>query len=215
MFYTITTDRKKVVDRYFSSAADRIFEVSSLPSMPDDEGYLLLISSELDIIDRMSYNEEMHYSLLSGFEGISLEKTGRCNPSEEPGSWHSATEYSGWGTPGVQNSVITQTSDESEFITFSSTKITPDNDGYEDLLSIVLRPGGNGNIVSVSVFDERGSQIRKIVSNMLTGNEVSLVWDGLADDGSPVRSGIYIVLITWFDDTGKSESFKRVCTVLR
>ncbi|MBI5008853.1 MAG: hypothetical protein HZB98_04235 [Bacteroidia bacterium] len=72
-FYTITTDRNKVVDRYFSSNADRIFEVSSLPSMPDDEGDLLLVSSELDIIDRMSYKEEMHYSLLSGFEGISLE----------------------------------------------------------------------------------------------------------------------------------------------
>jgi hypothetical protein len=215
MYYTITTDSKKVVDRYSTSAADRIFEVSSLPSMPDDEGNLILISSELDIIDRISYSEEMHYSLLSGLEGISLEKTGSCNPSEEPDSWHSATENSGWGTPGVQNSVIIQTSDESEFISFSSTKITPDNDGYEDFLTIVLRPGGNGNIVSVSVFDERGSMIRKIASNMLTGNEVSLVWDGIDDDGSPVRSGIYIVLITWFDDTGKSESFKRVCTVLR
>ncbi|MBI5008852.1 MAG: hypothetical protein HZB98_04230 [Bacteroidia bacterium] len=81
--------------------------------------------------------------------------------------------------------------------------------------AIILKPEGNGNIISVSVFDERGSQIRKIASNMLTGNEVSFVWDGIADDGSPVRSGIYIVYITWFDDTGKSESFKRVCTVLR
>jgi len=157
----------------------------------------------------------MHYSLLSGLEGISLEKTGRCNSSEDPASWHSATEYYGWGTPGLQNSVIINSSDVTGAVTFSSTKITPDNDGYEDFLSIVLMPGGNGNIVSVSVFDERGSMIRKIASNMLTGNEVSLVWDGLADDGSPVRSGIYIVYITWFDDAGKSESFKRVCTVLR
>ncbi len=215
MYYTITTDRKKVVDRYFSSAADRIFEVSSLPSMPDDEGELLLISIELDIIDRITYKEEMHYSLLSGFEGISLEKTGRCNPSGDPASWHSATENSGWGTPGRENSLITQTSDEPGLISFSSSKITPDNDGYEDFLTITLKPGGIGNIISVSVFDERGSPVRKIASNMLTGNEVSLVWDGLADDGSPVRSGIYIVYITWYDETGKSDSFKRVCTVLR
>jgi hypothetical protein len=214
-YYSITTDREKVMDRYYSSEPDRIFEVASLPSMPDDEGSLLLFSSELVLIDRISYNEEMHYSLLSGYEGISLEKTGRCNPSAEPVSWHSATENSGWGTPGRQNSVVAQTLDESEFITFSSTKITPDNDGFEDFLAIVLKPGGNGNIVSVSVFDERGSQIRKIASNMLTGNEVSIVWDGVADDGSPARSGIYIVYITWFDDSGRSESFKKVCTVLR
>lgn len=111
--------------------------------------------------------------------------------------------------------MITQTSDESGFITFSSTKITPDNDGFEDFLAIVLNPEVNSNIVSVFIFDERGRQIRKIASNLLAGNEVSFVWDGIADDGSPVRSGIYIVYITWFDDAGKSKSFKRVCTVLR
>ena len=214
-YYLITTDREKVLDRYFSSAPDRIYEVTSLPSMPDDEGNLLLLSSELVLIDKISYNEDMHYTLLSGFEGISLEKTGECDFSGEPVNWHSATESSGWGTPGSANSVVPGTINESAIINLSSTKITPDNDGFEDLLSISLNPGANGNIVSLSIFDENGRLIKKVVSNMLTGNEVSLIWDGTADDGTPVRSGIYIILITWFDARGRSESFKRVCTVLR
>ena len=214
-YYVITNDREKVIERYFSSSPNDIFEIPSLPSMPDDKGNLLLLSNELDIIDKVSYNERMHYSLLAGFEGISLEKTGRCNPSEEAASWHSATESSGWGTPGKTNSVRTETIDEASSISFSSTKITPDNDGFEDFLTINLRPGGNDNIISVTVFDENGCYIRKIASNILSGSELSLIWDGTADDGSPVRSGIYIVYITWYNDTGKSERLKRICTVLR
>ena len=214
-YYVVTTDREKVIERYYTSSPDAIFEVPSLPSMPDDEGHLLLLSNELVIIDKVSYNERMHYSLLSGFEGISLEKTGRCNPSEEVTSWHSATENSGWGTPGNPNSVRSETVDESSDISLSSTKITPDNDGYEDFLAINLNPGGNDNIISVTVFDENGSHIRKIASNMLAGSGVSLIWDGTADDGSPVRSGIYILYITWYNDTGNSKRTKKICTVLR
>ena len=214
-YYVVTTDREKVTERYFSSAPDAIFEIPALPSMPDDKGYLLLLNNELDIIDKVSYNERMHYSLLSGVEGISLEKTGTCNPSAEPASWHSATESSGWGTPGNPNSVRTETIHESSGISLSSTKITPDNDSYEDFLTISLKPGGNENIISVTVFDEYGSFIRKIASNMLSGSELSLIWDATAEDGSPVRSGIYIIYITWYNDTGISNRSKRVCTVLR
>ncbi|MBK9389647.1 MAG: lamin tail domain-containing protein [Bacteroidetes bacterium] len=214
-YYTITTDRERLIDRYSSSSSDRIFEVPSLPSMPDDDGNILLLNNELDLIDKMSYNEAMHYSILSGFEGISLEKTIKCNPSDQAVNWHSATEISGWGTPGGPNSVISETSGEDEFLVFSSTKITPDNDGYEDLLTIIIKPGGSGNVLSVSIFDETGGLIRKVASNLLAGSEVSMVWDGTADDGTPVRSGIYIILINLFDDKGRTVRLKKVCTVLR
>jgi hypothetical protein len=214
-YYAITTDRERVIGRYSSSSADRIFEVSSLPSMPDGDGNILLLSNDLDLIDKVSYSEEMHNPLLSGSEGISLEKTVKCNPSNQAAGWHSAAETSGWGTPGSPNSVIAETYNESEIITLSSSKITPDNDGYEDHLTISIKPGGRGCIISVSVFDETGGLIKRIASNMLAGNEVSLVWDGNADDGTPVRSGIYIVFISLYDETGRNERFKKVCTVLR
>jgi hypothetical protein len=65
------------------------------------------------------------------------------------------------------------------------------------------------------IFDETGNYVKKIASNMLMGPEASLVWDGTADDGSPVYTGIYIVFITMYDDTGKTEKWKKVCTVIR
>jgi hypothetical protein len=50
---------------------------------------------------------------------------------------------------------------------------------------------------------------------MLTGPEASVIWDGTADDGSPVDTGIYIVLITLYDENGKTAKWKKVCTVIR
>jgi hypothetical protein len=214
-YYAITTDKERISDRYFSTDPEYLFETGSLPSMADDAGHLILFNRELDRIDEVLYNEEMHYSLLSGYEGVALEKTGPRNRSEEAINWHSASESAGWGTPGAPNSVFVELPTASDKVVFSSSKITPDNDGYEDILVIRLKLTGNGNVVTVMVFDETGNYIKKIATNMFAGPEASLIWDGTADDGSPVNTGIYIVFITLYDDTGKTNRWKKVCTVLR
>jgi hypothetical protein len=214
-YYAITTDKEKISGRYFSSEPEYLFEIGSLPSMSDNEGHLILYNRELDRIDEVFYNEKMHYSLLSGYEGVALEKIRPENKSEEAINWHSASESAGWGTPGAPNSVFVELPTTSDKVVFSSSKITPDNDGYEDFLMIRFSLTGNGNVVSVMVFDETGNYVKKIATNMLAGPEASVTWDGTADDGSPVNSGIYIVFITLYDDTGKTDKWKRVCTVLR
>jgi hypothetical protein len=214
-YYAITTDKEKITGRYFSSEPEYIFETGSLPSMSDNEGHLILYNRELDRIDEVFYNEKMHYSLLSGYEGVALEKINPENKSEEADSWYSASESSGWGTPGAPNSVFVEMPATFDKVVFSSSKITPDNDGNEDFLTIQFSLRGNGNVVSVMVFDETGSYVKKLATNMLAGPEASVIWDGTADDGSPVNTGIYIIFISLYDDTGKTDKWKRVCTVIR
>ncbi len=214
-YYAVTTERDRIIERFFSSDPGNIFEIASLPSMNDDEGHLGLYNRELDLIDQVKYTDKMHYPLLEATGGVALEKTSPEGNSSEPANWHSASESSGWGTPGAPNSVYSMLPEISEKIVFSSSKITPDGDGNEDNLVIDLQPGGNGNIVSAMVFDETGSFIRKIASNMLAGAGARLIWDGTAGDGSPVRTGIYVVLITIYDDKGKMEKWKKVCSVIR
>jgi hypothetical protein len=214
-YYTLTTDRKRISERYFSTDPEYLFEEGSLPSMADDQGHMILYNRELDRIDEVFYNEDMHYSLLTVYEGVALEKTRPQNRSEEAINWHSASESSGWGTPGAPNSVFIELPVTSDKVAFSSSKITPDNDGNEDFLVIRLSLSGNGNVVSVMIFDETGNYVRKVVANMLAGPEASLIWDGTADDGSPVDTGVYIVFITLYDNTGKTDKWKKVCTVIR
>jgi hypothetical protein len=214
-YYAITPDTKKIADRYFSGDKRFLFETGSLPSLPDDEGHLILYNRELDKIDEVTYSENMHYSLLSSYEGVSLEKINPDLNSEEAGNWHSAAESSGWGTPGAKNSVYSKLPVSSDKIIFSSSKITPDNDGNDDVLVINFNLTGIGNVISVSVFDETGNFVRKIAATLLVGTEASLSWDGTADDGALVSSGIYIVFITMYNDTGKTEKWKKVCAVIR
>jgi len=214
-YYAITTDRERIYDRYFSADPEYLFKTGSLPSMSDAAGHLILFDRELDRIDEVIYNEDMHYSLLSGYEGVALEKTGPENKSEEAINWHSASESSGWGTPGAPNSVFTDVQPSDDKVIFSSFKISPDNNGTEDILTIGFKLTGNGNVVSVMVFDEMGTHVKTVAANLFIGQEASLIWDGTADDGSPVNTGIYIVFITLYDDTGKTDRWKRVCTVLR
>ena len=213
-FYAVTTDRDRVLERFYSADPNQVFEVSSLPSMPDDKGHLVLFSRELDKIDEVRYDEDMHYPLLQATEGISLEKV-----RPQPGLageiyWHSASESSGWGTPGAVNSVFSEEPAGDDRVILSSTRITTDNDGIEDLLVIDLNLAGNGNVVSVMIFDESGGMVKRLTDNLLAGQKASIVWDGTDDGGRLVRRGIYILLISAFDDEGKRLRWKKVCAVI-
>jgi len=75
ILYVVTADPGKVAARYPASVSENIFKLTSLPSMPDDRGHLLLLNRQMDLIDEVLYNEEMHYSLLSEHEGYHLRKS--------------------------------------------------------------------------------------------------------------------------------------------
>jgi hypothetical protein len=176
---------------------------------------LFLFNRSLEKIDEVFYDEKMHYSLLGGNEGISLEKVTTNGNSADKTMWHSASESSGWGTPGAVNSVLIEHQGKGDKVNLSSTKITPDNDGNEDILVINFMLKGLGNVISIEIFDETGRFVKRLTDNLFAGPEVSIVWNGTDEDENLVGTGIYILLITVFDDTGKSERWKRVCTVIR
>jgi hypothetical protein len=213
-YYAFATERDRITGRYFSSQPENVFGSVSLPSMPDDKGNLVLFNRQLDRIDEVKYSEKMHYSLLSVFEGVALEKTSPNLNSMDAVNWHSASEFCGWGTPGAPNSVFSEVPATEDVLTLSSTKISPDNDGYEDNLIISLSLSGNSNVISATVFDETGRHVKRLANNLLAGQEATLLWDGTSDDGSQVNNGLYIILISLFDDTGKTKSWKKVCAVV-
>lgn len=214
-YYVITTDRKKLTEGSFLSDYDNIYEIPSMPSMPDDKGHLLLYSRKLTLVDEVKYNENMHNSLLREPEGVAVEKIRPGYSSLDPDYWHSASEASGWGTPGNVNSVFCEETDSEDQLRFSSARITPDNDGHEDFLVIDVRLKGNGNVISAEVFGETGNFVKKVADNLLAGDEASIVWDATASDGKIVDTGIYVFLIQVFDDNGKLRRWKKVCTVIR
>ncbi len=214
-YYAVTTCRQDILKRYSSADPENIFEVSSLPSMPDNEGHLVIFNRELDVIDEVEYSDEMQNSFLASDEGVSLEKSSPASASGEAGNWHSASGSVGWGTPGGPNSDYIEIPAEHDDVIMSSTIITPDGDGYQDFLLVGFNLTGNGNVVSAEVFDETGGYVKKIADNIPAGKNTKLVWEGTADDGTAVRNGIYIILITVYNEDGKYAVWKKVCSVIR
>ncbi|MDP4224561.1 MAG: lamin tail domain-containing protein [Bacteroidota bacterium] len=214
-YYVVTENRESIIESFPSANPERLFEVSSLPSMPDDGGHLVLFNRELDKIDEVFYDKTMHFSLLQSDEGISLEKIRNKGRSGDRSQWHSASEASGWGTPGIPNSISDKKPADTGIVTFSSTRITPDNDGVDDFLIIDIDPEGNGNVVSVMIFDETGRFVKKLTDNLFAGTEATLIWNGTGSDEKLVETGIYVFLIQVFDNAGKVQRWKKVCTVIR
>jgi len=213
--FAFTTDRPAIVKRYYAGDEYRIFEAGTLPSMPDDGGHLILMGRQLEVIDEVRYDDDMHFSLLSEAEGVSLEKVNPRGSSLDENNWHSSSGSAGWGTPGSTNSVYSTMPVTDDRLQFSSTRITPDNDGTDDLLSIKLNLAGIGNVVTVMIFDESGALARRLAENLLADQETYLSWDGTDNTGSLLPSGIYIFLVTMFNENGKTQKWKRVCTIIR
>jgi hypothetical protein len=214
-FYAITTGKAATVSRYISGDYNNIFETGSLPSMPDDKGHLLLYGRQLELCDEVIYSDDMHFSLLSASDGVSLEKVNPAGSSMSLVNWHSASGSSGWGTPGAPNSVYSSMPAADESLQLSSTRITPDNDGIEDLLSIKMDFKGTGSVISIAVFDENGSPVRRLAENLLSAPQTYISWDGTDDNGSLLPRGIYVILVSFYTDTGRTERWKRVCSIIR
>lgn len=213
--YAITTDPENIASIYPFAEKENIHKVSSMSSMPDNKGHLLLLNRKMDVIDEVIYSEKQHYPLIYDNEGISLEKIRPDLPSMTGNNWHSASESSGWGTPGSVNSAFDELSSSADQVILSSRRISPDNDRDEDVLIIDFNLEGNGNVISVTIFDETGHYITDLAENFLAGDQATLIWNGMDESGSLVQTGIYIILINLYNDKGKIRSFKKVCTVIR
>ena len=55
--------------------------------------------------------------------------------------------------------------------------------------------------VNVRVFNVVGQEVRRLVSGPQEGGKHSVVWDARDDSGSPVASGVYLILVGWNRDT--------------
>ena len=90
---------------------------------------------------------------------------------------------------------------------------SPDNDGFEDVLTVVYRFDQPGFVGNLSVYDIAGREVRKLMENQLLGTDGAISWDGILDDTSKARMGAYIVLFEVFDLDGTTELFKKTVTV--
>lgn len=196
------------------AAEESLFTTARIPALPNDKGRVTLYDRNLNVIDMVEYNKGMHLLFLSGSKGVALEKVSPQLPSDPPGNWHSASESCNWATPGAPNSVLTEIVEDGDGLVLSGTRISPDSDGFEDIISIGVFPGGDDNLISVTLFNDRGYPVRKLAERVSAGSGTTFIWDGLAENGVRLSPGLYIVIAESYNTAGRVRRWKSVCALL-
>lgn len=210
--YVLLTEDSTDIQHDFSIYGIGTFVIMDLPAYNDDSGSVYLLGPTIQVIDFFQYDEDMHFALIGDEEGKSLERgtfDGGMNNAE---IWHTASENVEWGTPGYLNSQILYPAVDGT-VTLSPEIFSPDNDGYQDVLTIQLDLETTDNIINIEIYDSRGRRIKELKDNFFTGNSALFTWDGSTDENTKATIGSYILLITVTHADGSKSQYKEVCVV--
>lgn len=214
-YLLLTESASAVQKQYLVKYPETFAIISSMPSMPDDKGDIVVLNIQGSIIDELRYDEHWQFKLLDNNEGVALERIDYNKPTQDPDNWHSAATDAGYGTPGYQNSQYRINLPLPGDITVDPTVFSPDNDGFNDFLTINYQFPEPGYTCNITVFDASGKPARFLTRNALCGMQGSFRWDGLNQQFGKLPMGVYIVYAEVFNLKGKTARFKKAVTLAR
>lgn len=206
-FVALNEDSANLIKNYPQSEPSN-FHTMNLPSYSNTEGSVMVYDQLGELIEQFDYNEDMHFALIDDPDGVSLERLDATRSASDAGNWHSAASGDNYATPGYVNSQEYASSAGEANFSLSSEYISPDNDGYQDVVNIEYQLGEPGHVATISVYTDRGVLIRKIATNQVLGNRGSITWDGTNDLGEKARTGIHVILVETFDLDGNNARFR-------
>lgn len=210
-----TIDAMNLQGNYLVKTPENVLEVSSLPSFPDDKGFVLLLNAQGTIVDEVDYDHSWHFKLLDNEEGVALERIDPAGTSQDPNNWHSAASTEGYGTPTYKNSQYKQPPGITATIEISPKVFSPDNDGRDDIASVQYKIADPGYVANITIFDAAGRPVRSLVQNAILGSSGYWNWDGLDDKGRKLPVGTYIIYTEILNLQGKKDKFKNTVVLAR
>ena len=202
-----------VSDYYYCPDKKSITALDDLPDFNSDEGTLVLRDADGNRMDGLHYSDDMHFYLLNSPNGVSLERLNGYSGDPENAQWHSAASTVGFATPGYKNSHWVGENPESGKIVLTNEVFSPDNNGYEDLLTINYHFDDPGTVLSLSIFTKDGLPIRNLLINQTVSETGQIFWDGFSEEGKLVLPGRYLVWAKTFNLKKGSEVFRTSCVV--
>lgn len=189
---------------------------NDLPAYNISDGNVSIFTSyglDTVMIDSFDYNNDFHFPFIDDTKGISLERISFDAPTQSSSNWHSASTLIGGGTPTFKNSQIRPTNPADDLISIAEKTFSPDEDGFKDFLLIDYAFETQGYLASIKIYDAKGRLVKTLFENELLGQEGTVKWDGITDEGKKASIGIYVVLAEIFSPTQKAMHFKSSCVV--
>lgn len=212
-YWVLSTDPDNIKSEYQTVAPANFIKLPSMPSFNDDKGVAVLINNKMERVDQFNYTKQMHFGLLKEQEGVSLERSSFTDEANKKGNFRSATSSVGYATPAYKNSQYVDRIESEEAITLSSLTFSPDNDGFEDILTIAYNLEASNFVANVTIYDDNGRLIKKLISNETVSTRGQWNWDGLDLNNNKAKAGIYIIYIEFFNLNAEVKKFKKTVVV--
>ncbi len=212
-YWVITTNPDTVKSQYQTAHPNNFIKLTSLPSYNDDSGTAVILNKDNVKIDLLNYSKSMQFALLTDLNGVSLERSSFNLSTNAEGNFRSAAASVGYATPADKNSQYLENAIATEEISLVSQTFSPDNDGYEDVLRILYKFSKPNNAANVTVYNDQGRLIKKLVRNQTLATEGEWIWDGLDDASQKAKTGIYIIYAELFDLDGNVKKYKRTAII--
>jgi hypothetical protein len=203
-FVALSTNIEFLKQRYPRNGSDSaLLAMNELPAYNNEEGAVMLLNASGQVLDRMKYREEQHFSLINDREGVSLERMLATTPGDVADNWQSAAQEAGWATPGLPNSQAAAAAALEAMFQIEPEYFSPDMDGVDDVVRLMYRFNNPGFVLSVTIYDTEGKIIRHLCRNLYAGVEGFVKWDGARDNGTLATAGNYILQVEAFSDRGQ------------
>lgn len=212
-YVVLTADSNFQIMNYPFAIPGKFLQMSSLPSYNNDMSVVYLVLNS-EIMDKVAYNEDWHFSLINNKKGVSLERFSANQPSNTASNWHSASETVGFATPGRFNSQDIKPNQEGGTLTLSSKSFSPDGDGFEDVLLLTYEVSSPDLLGDLIIYDDKGRVIKTLFKNHLLGGKGTIKWEGTREDGTKAAIGPYIIMFDVFNlDSSKTQTVRKVVTL--
>jgi hypothetical protein len=215
-YIALTPDSLRLLNQYPNGNRAGFWQMSSLPSYPDEEGEVVLLDFQGNELDRFRYHKDFHFELIRDQNGVSLERIDFEAPTNDPNNWHSAASTVGFGTPAYRNSQAKEPDNQGvseDCFRIEGQVITPDADGVNDFAQIFYDCNVQGQMVNIAIYDAMGRKVRDLVQNQLVATSGFITWDGTDNRSQKVRVGYYLLLIERYDLNGSVQYLKKKIAV--
>ena len=217
--YVVLTENALLLKETFTIQRPEAILETDLPSLTIDSCNITILSKDSIknvVIDAFDYKSSFHNPLLKDSKGISLERIFPDDKTQSKSNWQSAATALR-ATPTYRNSQYHQpnTNTTADPFFVETARISPDNDGYEDYLTIQYKLDNSGYKANARIYDSEGRLVKNWINGELLGAEGTLVWAGDREDGQASRTGIYIAWIQYFHPDGTSKVQKIAFAVIR
>jgi hypothetical protein len=208
----ISSSPEIVQQHYYCMHPEQMIKANT-PSMNDDAGNIVLLNTQGVVLDELVYDDKMHVPLLDDKDGVSLERIDVQRQSNERSNWTSAASSVGYGTPTYKNSQYLKTERAESVMELQPKTISPDGDGYEDVMNINYLLNENGYTGTLTIFDAAGKAIKLLFKNNILGTSGTFTWDGTTDNGQKAPVGLYVFYFEIFNLKGEVKAYKTVGVV--